>query len=121
MVSPIIIHLLPNATPYACHTPIPIPKHWEAEVDDDVRAGILRPVPTGDVTEWCSRMVVVPKKDGTPRRTVDFQKLNAVCKRETHHTFAPFDMVSSVPKHTFKTTVDAYWGFHQVDLDENSR
>ena len=119
------IHLLPNATPYACHTPIPIPKHWETEVkrqiDDDVRAGILRPVPTGDVTEWCSRMVVVPKKNGAPRRTVDFQKLNAVCKRETHHTFAPFDMVSSVPKHTFKTTVDAYWGFHQVDLDEDSR
>ena len=23
------IHLVDNATPYACHTPIPIPKHWE--------------------------------------------------------------------------------------------
>ena len=119
------IHLLPNAVPYACHTPIAVPKHWENEVkrqiDDDVRAGILRPVPTGDVTEWCARMVVVGKKDGGPRRTVDFQKLNSFCERETHHTFAPFDMVSSVPVHTFKTTVDAYWGFHQVDLDEASR
>ena len=119
------IHLLPDAIPYACHTPITVPKHWENEVkrqiDEDVRAGILRPVPTGDVTEWCARMVVVGKKDGTPRRTVDFQKLNSFCKRETHHTFAPFDMVSGVPVHTFKTTVDAYWGFHQVDLDEASR
>ena len=70
------IHLVDNATPYACHTPIPIPKHWEKEVkkqiEEDVRAGILRPVPTGEVTEWCARMVVVGKKDGTPRTTVDF-------------------------------------------------
>ena len=119
------IHLIGNATPYACHTPIPIPKHWEKEVkkqiDEDVRAGILRPVPTGEVTEWCSRMVVVGKKDGTPRRTVDFQKLNAQCKRETHHTLAPFDMVSSIPCHRFKSTVDAHWGFHQVELDNESR
>ena len=118
------IHLLPGAVPHAYHTPIAIPKHWEKEVkrqiDEDVVAGILQPVPTGELTEWCARMVVVGKKDGTPRRTVDFQKLNACCKRETHHTFAPFDMVSSVPVHTFKTTVDAHWGFHQVMLDEES-
>ena len=30
-------------------------------------------------------------------------------------------MVSSVPKRTYKTTLDAFWGFHQVPLDENSR
>ena len=118
------IHLLPDAVPHAYHTPIPIPKHWEKDVkrqiDEDVAAGILQPVPAGEVAEWCARMVVVGKKDGSPRRTVDYQKLNACCKRETHHQFAPFDMVSSIPIHTFKTTVDAHWGFHQVVLDEES-
>ncbi|XP_068219192.1 uncharacterized protein [Palaemon carinicauda] len=42
-------------------------------------------------------------------------------KRETHHTFAPFDMASGVPVRSYKTVIDAYSGFHQVELDEESR
>ena len=119
------IHLSPNAVPYACHTPASVPKHWESEVkaqlEEDIRRGVIEPVPAGEPTEWCARMVVVAKKSGQPRRTVDYQRLNAACRRETHHTPAPFDMVSGVPKHSFKTVADAYWGYHQVELDKESR
>ncbi|XP_066964375.1 uncharacterized protein [Macrobrachium rosenbergii] len=119
------IHLREGATPHACHTPIPVPKHWEADVkaqlDEDVKLGVIREVPAGTATDWCARMVVVTKKNGKPRRTVDYQELNKNCKRETHHTCAPFEMVSSVPLRTYKTVVDAYAGFHQVPLDEESR
>ena len=119
------IHLLSDAVPIACHTPVSIPRHWEDEVkrqlEEDVSKGVIEPVPAGEATEWCSRMVVVAKKSGQPRRTVDFQKLNACCLRETHHTPAPFDMVSGVPAHSFKTTADAHWGYHQVELDQESR
>lgn len=122
---PHVIHLLPEAKPYACHTPASVPRHWEAEVkrqlDEDVKMGVLEPVPVGEATEWCARMVVVAKKSGQPRRTIDFQKLNAACRRETHHTSTPFDMVSGIPRHSFKTTADAHWGFHQVELHEKSR
>lgn len=69
----------------------------------------------------CARMVVVAKKSGQPRRTVDYQRLSASCLTETHHTPVPFDMVSGVPKHSLKTVVDAYWGYHQVELDQESR
>ena len=106
------IHLAPHAVPYVCHTPASVPKHWEKEVkmqiDEDVRRGVLQPVPAGEATEWCSRMVVVAKKSGQPRRTVDYQRLNACCLRETHHTPSPFDMVSSVPAYLYKTVADAY-------------
>ena len=119
------IHLDPRATPHACHTPAPVPRHWgdavKAQLDEDVRRGVIEPVPAGEPTEWCARMVVVAKKSGQPRRTVDYQRLNASCRRETHHTPAPFDMVSAVPKHSFKTVADAYWGYHQVELDQESR
>jgi len=119
------IHLSADAVPYACHTPVLIPKHWEAEVqqqlDEDVRKGVIRQVPTGQATEWCARMVVVAKKSGKPRRTVDFQKLNKHCLREIHHTPAPFDMASGVPVHSYKTVADAHWSYHQVELDEESR
>lgn len=119
------IHLAPGAHLFACHVPASVPKHWEAEdkaqLEEDVRWGVMEPVPTGKATEWCSRMVVVGKKNGQPRRTVDFQHLNATCQRETQHMPAPFDIVLSVLAHTYKTVANAFWGFHQVELDEKSR
>ena len=105
------IHLAPGSTPHACHTPVPVPRHLEdavrAQLDEDVRRGAIEPVSAGEPTGWCARMVVVAKKSGQPRCTVDYQRLNASCRRETHHTPAPFDMVSAVPKHFFKTVADA--------------
>ena len=65
-------------------------------------------------------MVVVPKRDGGPRRTVDYQKLNANFLRETHHTHTPFNLVSGIPQFTFKTVADAHNGFHQSKLDTPS-
>lgn len=119
------IHLIEGAKPYACHTPAPVLKHWEVEVkkqlDEDIAKGVIEPVPVGEATEWCARMVVVAKKSGQPQRTIDFQNLNAACRRETHHTPTPFDMVSSIPRHVYKTTADAHWGFHQVELEESSK
>ena len=103
-------HLVENALPYAAHSPIPIPHHWKEEIktqlETDVEMGILQKVPVGEPTEWCMRMVVVAKKDGKPRRTVDFQPINKFCLRETHHTPPPFDIVSNIPQHTYKTVLE---------------
>jgi hypothetical protein len=61
------------------------------------------------------------KEDGSPRRTIDFQQLNAQCQRETHHTSTPFQLASQVPAHTKKSVVDAVDGFHSVALDSESQ
>ena len=70
----------PHCQPVAHHKAIPVPLHWSEEVkaglDQDVRLGVIEPVPIGEPVTWCHRMVVCAKKDGTPRRTVDFQALN---------------------------------------------
>ena len=65
-------------------------------------------------------MVVLPKRDGKPRRTVDYQKLNSSCLKEIHHKPTPFNLVSSIPKHTYKTVADTHNGFHQSELDKAS-
>ena len=118
------IHLEPGAVPHVRHTPIPISKHWEAEIkaqlDEDVQRGVLEKVPAGEPSVWCAQMVVVPKANGQPRRVVDLQELSKWCKRETHHTRPPFDMISSVPNNCYKTKLDAFWGFHQVPLASES-
>ena len=74
----------------------------------------------GVATEWCMRMITVPKKDGSPRRTIDFQPINKHCQRERHHTPNPYDVVSNIPQKSYKTALDAYNDYHQVSLDDES-
>ena len=84
---PLKLMIDPEATPFAYHTPVPVPLHWRADakagLDCDVLLGVIEPVPVGEPVTWCHRMVVCAKKDGKPRRTVDFQPLNKHATRET--------------------------------------
>ena len=122
---PVDIHFLPDAEPQAVHTPIPVPYHWKqqvkADLDQDVRLGIIEPVPQGTPTRWCSRMVVTAKKDGSPRRTVDLTNVNKATFRETHHTPTPFNLVADVPTGMKKTVLDAWNGYHSLPLAEAAR
>ena len=118
------IHLKKNAVPYACNTPADVSKYWEAEVkqqlDKDVDQAIIEKIPEGEPTDWCARKVVVAKCNGKPRRAVDYQKLICNCLRETHYTPTSFNLVSGIPRHTYKTVADAHCDFHQSKLDESS-
>ena len=53
---PAHIHIKENATPYVRHNPIPIPFHLKDAVkkslDDDIRRGIIAPVPIGTPVDW---------------------------------------------------------------------
>ena len=122
---PAHIHLKEDAKPVAVHTPINVPLYWRDEIkaslDQDVKRGIIEPVPIGEPASWCSRMVVLQKQDGRPRRTVDLQALNSQCLRETHHTDSPFKLASLVPPNSRKTVLDATDGYHAIPLDEESR
>ena len=115
----------PKATPTAHHSPIPVPLHWQDEVkaglDRDVRLGVIEPVPIGEPVTWCHRMVICAKKNGKPRRTIDFQALNTHATRETHHTQSPFHQARSVPHNQKKTVFDAWNGYHSVPLHPDDR
>ena len=113
------------AKPVAVHTPASVPRHWEADVqaglDRDERLGVIRRVPVNRPTTWCSRMLIQPKHDGTPRRVVDYQQVNDHCPRQTHHTRSPWQIASSVPANTFKTVCDAWHGYHSVPIHPADR
>jgi hypothetical protein len=74
-------------------SPTPVPVHWKEEVKKqlarDFMLGILEEVPANKPTVWQHRMVVVRKQNGSQRRTVDMQKLNAVSLRQTHPVLSP--------------------------------
>ena len=67
-------------------------------------------------------MVITAKKNGNPKRTVDYQHLNSQCKQETHHTGLPFQLALQVPPRTKKKTVlNAVNGYHSIPLDSESQ
>ena len=75
---------------------------------------------------WLSPMLIVPKKDNTPRRVVDFSNLNKLCKRNAETTSDTNRMATSVPtpkpgEKLFFSTMDAWNGYHSVPLDPRDR
>lgn len=122
---PLDIVFKEGTEPVAVHMPITIPHHWKSQVkvglDRDVALGIIEPVPMGTPTHWCSRMVVTPKKDGSPRCMVDLQWVNDVTLRETHHTPTPHNMVADLPNNVKKTVLDAWNGYHNMELADSER
>ena len=115
----------PEAIPFAIHKPIPIPVHWQEDVyeglDQDCRLGVIEKVPVGTPVTWCHRMVICSKRSGKPRRTVNLQALNDHAVRETHHTEPPFHLARAVPPNTYKSTFDAWNGYHSVAIHDDDK
>ena len=73
------------------------------------RLGVIEPVPIGEPVTWCHR------KNGKPRRTIDFLSLNTHATRETHHTQSPFHQARSVPHGKKKMPGTDTIAFHPED------
>ena len=110
---PIEIHVRASAKPRAFHTPASIPLHWQQQVHADLLRDetqeILEKVPHGEPTQWCHRMVIKRKHDGTPRRTVDLSPQNKFCRRETFASETPFKLARRVPQGTTRFPFFGRW------------
>ena len=75
---PLQLFVDPNVKPVAIHKEAIIPIHLNARVkadqNRDVRLGILEKVNINSLVKWLSRMLVMMKKDGSPRRIIDYKK-----------------------------------------------
>ena len=114
-----------NAKPHAVHTPAQVSVHLREKVkrqlDEDVRLEGIERVPRNTTVTWCDRLVIATKHDGSPRRTVDFQALNAASVRQSHHTRSPYHLAREIPAGMKKTIYDAWNGYHSVLVHEDDR
>ena len=70
---------------------------------------------------WCNAVILVWKKDGTLRFCIDFRRLNAKTKKDSHPLpHGPETMESLVGARYF-STVDLKSGFWQIKMAEESR
>ena len=122
---PLRLFVDPQATPVAVSTPSTIPLHWvdqvKAGLDRDELLGVIEKVPVNEPVSWCSRMVITPKHDGTPRRVVDFGQINKNAPRQTHHTKSPYIIAASIPSGKVKTVLDNWHGYHSVPIHPDDR
>ena len=122
---PLRLFMDENVAPVAVHSPAPVPLHWEgpvkAGIERDLKLGVIERVPVNTPTTWCSRMIITPKHDGSPRRVVDYQAVNSHCPRQTHHTQSPWQIASAVPPSCVKTVLDAWHGYHSVPIHPKDR
>ncbi len=68
---------------------------------------------------WIARMIVTKKKDGNPRRVIDYRKLNKAAIRQFQPSESPKRMIMQVPKKKFMTVIDMWQAFHSIPLNEN--
>ena len=122
---PLKLFIDEKAIPVACHKAAQIPIHFKQTVEEelrrDVKLGVLEEVPPNTPTTWCSRMCIQTKKNGKPRRVIDLQPVNKHAVRQTYMGASPFEIVNEIPIHTFRTTLDAWNGYHSVPIHEEDR
>ena len=82
------------------------------EVDEMLEMGIIEP----SKSEWCSPVVLVPKKDGTLRVCIDFRYLNSVSKFDSYPAPRIDELTERLGKAKYPTTIDLCKGYWQVPL-----
>ncbi|GKC04051.1 reverse transcriptase domain-containing protein, partial [Tanacetum coccineum] len=97
---------------------IPSPEKSKAvakEVEEWLKAGIIRPV---QYPTWISNLVLVKKADGTWRMCIDFKNVNSTCPKD-HYPILEIDLkIEAVMGFHFKCFLDAYKGYHQIQMSE---
>ena len=77
-------------------------------------------MPSGP-TEWVSPLVVVPEPDGDIRVCVDMRRANEAIERERHPIPTIEEVLNDLNGSTVFSKLDLKWGFHQVELETESR
>nr|GEW78273.1 reverse transcriptase domain-containing protein [Tanacetum cinerariifolium] len=88
-------------------------KAIQAEVQKLVEARIMREVYYHD---WLSNPVMVKKHDGSWRMCIDFTDLNKACPQDCYPLPEIEWKVESLCGYPFKCFLDAYKGYHQIQL-----
>ena len=102
--------------------PFPVRKKVETELDRLKNLDVIEEV-SNTPTPWISpiRVVPKPKRPGEIRLCIDMRAPNRAIQRERHVTPTIDDIIANLNGATVFSTLDLKNGYHQVELDEDSR
>ncbi|GFW22938.1 retrovirus-related Pol polyprotein from transposon 17.6 [Trichonephila clavipes] len=87
---------------------------------------LLREMQENDIIEpssspWASPIVLVSKKDGSTRFSVDYRKLNDVTKKDSYPLPRIDDTLDTLSGHKWFSTLDLKSGYWQVEIHPEDR
>lgn len=100
-----------------CRVPARLIPALKQEVQVMLEMGIIEP----SHSEWCSPVVLVPKKDGGLRFCVDFSKLNSISAFDPYPMPRVDELVERLGKARYLSTLDLCKGYWQVPLAPEAR
>jgi hypothetical protein len=124
---PMTIHMKPDAIPKKIWTAKQPPLHYmemaEQLVNDSVRDGVFRRVPTTESTDWIARGLFVLKPNGKSLRlVVDFSELNKCLVRPVHGFVSGKELLRRIKRESVLfCKLDATQGYFQVPMDKQSQ
>ena len=92
----------------------------DQKLDDLLDKDIIEEVPNTPTT-WVSPLVVAPKPDGDIRECIDMRRANKAIVRERHPIPTIEEILYDLNGSTVFSKFLLKWGFHQVELEEESR
>ena len=107
-------HCAINQQPY--RVPIVYREKIDEMVAEMKEQGIIRP----SMSPWASPVVLVPKKDGKLRFCVDYRRLNTLTKRDVYPLPRIDDILDTLGKAKYFSSLDLASGYWQVELDEDA-
>ena len=123
MPNEVKVTLNPDIEPFAQAVPRRVPAARKApllaELQRMERMGVIEKVE--EPTEWCSPVLVVPKKNQSIRVCIDFTRLNKAVKREFHPLPTTEETISELGNAKIFTKLDANSGYWQMKLSEESQ
>ena len=78
---------------------------------------VIRP----SASPWASPVVLVPKKDGKLRFCIDYRRLNAATRKDVYPLPRIDDILDTLGRVKYFTSLDLASGYWQVGLEEESR
>lgn len=89
----------------------------EKQVNEWLRDGVIEPC----ASDYASQVVVVRRKDGSPRVCVDYRRLNRVISKDHYPLPLIEDTLDELQDARVFSTLDLKNGFHHVEVDPQSR
>ena len=86
-------------------------------VNDMLKQQVVQP----SSSAWASPVVLVPKKDGNLRFCVDYRKVNAVTKKDVYPLPRVDDILDTLGKAKYFSTLDLASGYWQIEMDPATR
>jgi len=103
-----------------CRKPYRTALHFKPKLEEHIQQllkdGIIRP----STSPWSSPVLTIPQKNGGVRLCVDFREINKLLPQDSYPLPLINDLLASVSKAKFLTTLDLTQGYHQVGLTEDS-